>query len=123
MPEPWRVAVIGPELYPHSNSRVYSRLKKLQNDFPKATFHVITSTSAGVASAALRAAKKLGMMYTAVTPEAAWPEWERMIAYWDFEHEGVRDLIRISVLSDLHTEIYDRDYKPIGAAAAEAVMA
>jgi hypothetical protein len=93
----------------------------LRDDWKGATFHIITSTTGQVASAALRAAKKLRMEYAAQSDplERA----ERIIAYWDFECTETADQIRTALLRDLHVEVWNQLNEPAGSEAVEALGA
>lgn len=103
----WRIAIVGSPDYPDANRKVYQRLKDLKQDWPKASFHVITGCTGNVAAAALRAAKKLRMSYSSLEHGIV-EEAERVIAFWNFEDQETAQLITDSVGRELHTEIWDR---------------
>jgi hypothetical protein len=120
MVEPWRVAVIGCGIYPEANRRVYARLKMLRDDWPKIRFHIVTGPTGMVCMAALRAAKKLGMDYTAC---AGIPTAERYIAYWDLKPGPAADQIRYALDMKVHVEVWDMHNEPAGTAAVDALEA
>ncbi len=121
----WRVAIVGSPDYPDANRKVYQRLKDLKQDWPKASFHVITGCTGNVAAAALRAAKKLRMSYSSLEHGIV-DEAERVICFWDFLDADTAKLITDSVGRELHTEIWDKAVDeetgrplPAGARAVE----
>lgn len=121
MHEPWRVAVIGSANYPDANRRIYARLKTLRDDWPKARFHIVTGTTGAVCTAALRAAKKLRMDYSAVSDVGVAGNHERVIAFWDFDSPGTAEVIRRSIDNRVPTEVWDAECEPAGAEAVEAL--
>lgn len=121
MPEVTQLAVLGPDVFPDANRRVYARLKMLRADWPGRTFHVITTTTGAIATAALRAARKLRWGYSAVGEgQAIAPD--RIIVYWDFECERTAAAIRMALVRDLPCEVWDSDDEPAGPAAADHVQ-
>ena len=121
LPKAWRVAVIGSQGYPDANRRIYARLKLLRDDWPRATFHIITATTGTVASAALRAAKKLGMSYSALA-DGPVTEAERVLTYWDFVCLDTARQVRIALELGIHTEIWNAENEPDGPRGAEKCM-